>query len=52
MSPKNVEKYTEQQLAKLEIEIEEVYISDLKQNCKQERSLREFGQNSAEYQGS
>nr|XP_016940344.2 dnaJ homolog subfamily B member 12 [Drosophila suzukii] len=41
MSPKNLEKYTEQQLAKLEIEIEEVYISDLKQNCKQERSLRE-----------
>ncbi|KAH8348525.1 hypothetical protein KR084_008281 [Drosophila pseudotakahashii] len=41
MSPKSLEKYTEQQLAKLEIEIEEVYISDLKQKCKQERSLRE-----------
>ncbi|XP_016957827.1 dnaJ homolog subfamily B member 14 [Drosophila biarmipes] len=41
MNPKNLEKYSEQQLAKLEIEIEELYISDLKQNCKQERSLRE-----------
>ncbi|XP_017078674.2 dnaJ homolog subfamily B member 14 [Drosophila eugracilis] len=41
MNPQSLGKYTEQQLNKLEIEIEEVYVSDLKQNCKQERSLRE-----------
>ncbi|XP_017050150.1 dnaJ homolog subfamily B member 12 [Drosophila ficusphila] len=41
VNPAELAKYTEQQLAKLEIEIEQVYISDLKQNCKQERSLRD-----------
>ncbi|KAH8267072.1 hypothetical protein KR018_001714 [Drosophila ironensis] len=41
ISPKNVGRYTDEKLAKLEQEIEEVYISDLKQNCKQEKSLRE-----------
>lgn len=42
ISPKNLAKFTEQQLVKLEREIEQVYISDLKLKCKQERSLREF----------
>ncbi|KAH8390251.1 hypothetical protein KR200_010663 [Drosophila serrata] len=41
ISPKNLAKFTEQQLIKLEKEIEQVYISDLKLKCKQERSLRD-----------
>ncbi|KAH8279229.1 hypothetical protein KR026_004497, partial [Drosophila bipectinata] len=41
ISPSILAKYTGQKLAKLEREIEEVYISELKQNCKQERSLRD-----------
>ncbi|KAH8285364.1 hypothetical protein KR054_008187 [Drosophila jambulina] len=41
VSPKNLAKFTEQQLTKLEKEIEQVYISDLKLKCKQERSLRD-----------
>ncbi|XP_017125757.1 dnaJ homolog subfamily B member 12 [Drosophila elegans] len=41
LNPKSLAKYTEQQLVKLESEVEQVYISDLKQNCKQERTLRE-----------
>lgn len=41
LSPASVAKYTDQKLARLEQEIEQVYIADLKQNCKQERSLRE-----------
>ncbi|XP_052841797.1 dnaJ homolog subfamily B member 14 [Drosophila gunungcola] len=41
LDPKSLAKYTEQQLVKLESEVEQVYISDLKQNCKQERTLRE-----------
>ncbi|KAH8372831.1 hypothetical protein KR009_005710 [Drosophila setifemur] len=41
ISPKNLEKYAELKLIKLENELEQVYISDLKQNCKQERNLRD-----------
>ncbi|KAH8316340.1 hypothetical protein KR067_005668 [Drosophila pandora] len=41
LSPASVAKYTDQKLARLEQEIEQVYIADLKQNCKQERSLRD-----------
>ncbi|XP_017031061.1 dnaJ homolog subfamily B member 14 isoform X3 [Drosophila kikkawai] len=41
ISPKNLAKFTEQQLIKLEREIEQVYISDIKLKCKQERSLRD-----------
>ncbi|EDV59755.2 uncharacterized protein Dere_GG10780 [Drosophila erecta] len=41
MNPTDLSQYTEQQLAKLEAEIEEVYISDLTQKCRQERSLRD-----------
>ncbi|XP_033151681.1 dnaJ homolog subfamily B member 14 [Drosophila mauritiana] len=42
MNPTTLSKYTEQQLAELEVEIEEVYISDLKQKCRQERSWRDI----------
>ncbi|XP_043655115.1 dnaJ homolog subfamily B member 12 [Drosophila teissieri] len=41
MNPTDLSKYTEHQLAKLEVEIEEVYISDLTQRCRRERSLRD-----------
>lgn len=41
MNPTTLSKYTEQQLAELEVEIEEVYISDLKHKCRQERSWSE-----------
>ncbi|KAH8236971.1 hypothetical protein KR038_001585 [Drosophila bunnanda] len=41
ISPKNLAKFTDQQLIKLEREIEQVYISDLKLKCKHERSLRD-----------
>ncbi|XP_016978743.1 dnaJ homolog subfamily B member 14 [Drosophila rhopaloa] len=41
IDPKSLAKYTEQQLVNLESEIEQVFISDLKQKCKQERTLRE-----------
>ncbi|KAH8254112.1 hypothetical protein KR032_008557 [Drosophila birchii] len=41
ISPKILAKFTEQEIIKLEREIEQVYISDLKLKCKQERSLRD-----------
>ncbi|XP_039502735.1 dnaJ homolog subfamily B member 14 isoform X1 [Drosophila santomea] len=50
MNPTDLSKYTEQQLAKLEAEIEEVYISDLTQRCRQERTLSEDYKTLSSYQ--
>lgn len=42
VTPELAASYTPQQLQRLDQEIEEIYLTDLKYNCKEERKLREF----------